>query len=104
MCMEAMAGAYILTLFACRYYNEPTRCRPSSCCVVRTTNAADSTLARSSHLQEAENVIRTMPVNVKADSIIWKTLLSACRIYKNADMAKRIAEEVIRVDPHDSAS
>ncbi|MFS7920631.1 putative DYW domain-containing protein [Helianthus anomalus] len=45
-----------------------------------------------------------MPVNVKADSIIWKTLLSTCRIYENADMAKRIAEEVIRVDPHDSES
>ncbi|KAK9068077.1 hypothetical protein SSX86_012188 [Deinandra increscens subsp. villosa] len=31
-------------------------------------------------------------------------LLGTFRIYKNADMAKRIAEEVIRVDPHDSAS
>ncbi|XP_076933313.1 pentatricopeptide repeat-containing protein At2g41080-like [Bidens hawaiensis] len=61
-------------------------------------------LGRSGRLEEAENVIRSMPVTVKPDSIIWKTLLSACRIYKNADMAKRIAEEVIRVDPHDSAS
>ncbi|KAK1418966.1 hypothetical protein QVD17_28120 [Tagetes erecta] len=61
-------------------------------------------LGRAGRLEEAENVIRSMPANVKTDSIIWKTLLSACRIYKNADMAKRIAEEVIRVDPHDSAS
>nr|XP_043627231.1 pentatricopeptide repeat-containing protein At2g41080 [Erigeron canadensis] len=61
-------------------------------------------LGRSGSLEEAEAAIRSMPLNVKADSIIWKTLLSACRIYKNADMAIRIAEEVLRVDPHDSAS
>ncbi|XP_071735903.1 pentatricopeptide repeat-containing protein At2g41080-like [Rutidosis leptorrhynchoides] len=61
-------------------------------------------LGRSGRLEEAESVIRSMPVNVKADSIIWKTLLSACRLHKNADVAKRIAEEVIRMDPHDSAS
>ncbi|XP_071689574.1 pentatricopeptide repeat-containing protein At2g41080-like [Rutidosis leptorrhynchoides] len=61
-------------------------------------------LGRSGRLEEAESVIRSMPVNVKADSIIWKTLLSACRLHKNADVAKRIAEEVIRMNPHDSAS
>ncbi|KAL7215790.1 hypothetical protein ACSBR1_027855 [Camellia fascicularis] len=37
------------------------------------------------------------------DAIIWKTLLSACKIHKNADIAKRIAEEVLRLDPLDSA-
>ncbi|CAL5403857.1 unnamed protein product [Camellia sinensis] len=36
---------------------------------------------------------------VKKDAIIWKTLLSACKIHKNADIAKRIAEEVLRLDP-----
>ncbi|XP_058219508.1 pentatricopeptide repeat-containing protein At2g41080-like [Rhododendron vialii] len=59
-------------------------------------------LGRSGRLEEAESFIRTM--TVKADTIIWKTLLSACKIYKNADMAKRMAEEVFRLDPHDSAS
>ncbi|PWA62776.1 pentatricopeptide repeat-containing protein [Artemisia annua] len=61
-------------------------------------------LGRSGRLDEAESVIRSMPVNIKADSIIWKTLLSACRIHKNPDMAIRIAEEVIQLDPNDSAS
>ncbi|GJV05047.1 pentatricopeptide repeat-containing protein [Tanacetum coccineum] len=61
-------------------------------------------LGRSGSLDEAESVIRSMPVNIKADSIIWKTLLSACRIHKNPDMAIRIAEEVIQLDPNDSAS
>ena len=58
-------------------------------------------LGRSGCLEEAEDMIRSMPI--KADAIIWKTLLSACKIHKNADMAKRIAEEVIRVYPQDSA-
>ncbi|XP_031263972.1 pentatricopeptide repeat-containing protein At2g41080 [Pistacia vera] len=59
-------------------------------------------LGRSGCLDEAEALIRSMPV--KADAIIWKTLLSACKIHKNADMAGRIAEEVLRLNPRDSAS
>nr|GMC76805.1 pentatricopeptide repeat-containing protein At2g41080 [Ipomoea batatas] len=59
-------------------------------------------LGRSGRLEEAEAFIRSMPV--EADAIIWKTLLSACKIHKNADMAKRIAEEVLQIDPRDSAS
>ncbi|GAB4824852.1 hypothetical protein Ancab_007721 [Ancistrocladus abbreviatus] len=59
-------------------------------------------LGRSGCLLEAEDMIRSM--SLKADSIIWKTLLSACKIHKNADMAKRIAQEVLRIDPQDSAS
>ncbi|KAI4385055.1 hypothetical protein MLD38_003122 [Melastoma candidum] len=59
-------------------------------------------LGRSGCLDEAEETVRTMPV--KADVVIWKTLLSACKIHKNADMARRVAEEVLRIDPQDSAS
>ncbi|XP_030516136.2 pentatricopeptide repeat-containing protein At2g41080 isoform X2 [Rhodamnia argentea] len=59
-------------------------------------------LGRSGCLKEAEVMIRSMPL--KADAIIWKTLLSACKIHKNADMARRAAEEVLKIDPQDSAS
>ncbi|XP_062007828.1 pentatricopeptide repeat-containing protein At2g41080 [Rosa rugosa] len=59
-------------------------------------------LGRSGCLEEAEAMIRSMPV--KADAIIWKTLLSACKIHKNADMARRIGQDVLRQDPEDSAS
>ncbi|GMP68622.1 hypothetical protein CsSME_00028176 [Camellia sinensis var. sinensis] len=58
-------------------------------------------LGWSGCLEEAEGFIRTMPV--KKDAILWKTLLSSCKIHKNADIAKRIAEEVLRLDPQDSA-
>lgn len=59
-------------------------------------------LGRSGCLEEAESMIRSMPV--KADAIIWKTLLSACKIHKNTNLASRIAGEVLRLDPQDSAS
>ncbi|KHN28947.1 Pentatricopeptide repeat-containing protein [Glycine soja] len=59
-------------------------------------------LGRSGCLEEAEAMIRSMPV--KADAIIWKTLLSACKIHKNAEIARRVADEVLRIDPQDSAS
>ncbi|RLN04374.1 pentatricopeptide repeat-containing protein [Panicum miliaceum] len=59
-------------------------------------------LGRSGRLNEAEALILSMPV--RPDGIIWKTLLSACKIQKNFDMAERIAGRVIELDPHDSAS
>lgn len=59
-------------------------------------------LGRCGCLEDAEAKIRSMPV--KPDAVIWKTLLSACKLHKNGDMASKAAEEVHRLDPHDSAS
>ncbi|CAL9059387.1 unnamed protein product [Musa banksii] len=59
-------------------------------------------LGRSGCLDEAETLIRSMPI--PADAVIWKTLLSACKTHKNAQMAERVAECVLRLDPQDSAS
>ncbi|KAL1555691.1 pentatricopeptide repeat-containing protein [Salvia divinorum] len=59
-------------------------------------------LSRAGCLEEAERFIRSMPV--RPDAITWKTLLSGCKTHKNADMAKRVAEEVLKIDPLDSAS
>jgi pentatricopeptide repeat protein len=59
-------------------------------------------LGRSGRLNEAEALILSMPV--RPDGVIWKTLLSACKIQKKFDMAERIAGRVIELDPHDSAS
>ncbi|XP_047948193.1 pentatricopeptide repeat-containing protein At2g41080 [Salvia hispanica] len=59
-------------------------------------------LSRAGCLEEAERFIRSMPV--PPDAVTWKTLLSGCKTHKNADMAKRIAEEVVKIDPRDSAS
>ncbi|OEL29609.1 Pentatricopeptide repeat-containing protein, partial [Dichanthelium oligosanthes] len=59
-------------------------------------------LGRSGRLNEAEALILSMPMG--PDGVIWKTLLSACKTQKNFDMAERIAERVIELDPHDSSS
>lgn len=58
-------------------------------------------LGRSGCLDEAEALILSMPM--RPDAVIWKTLLSACKIQKNFDMAERIAERVVELDPRDSA-
>ncbi|XP_010555596.1 PREDICTED: pentatricopeptide repeat-containing protein At2g41080 [Tarenaya hassleriana] len=58
-------------------------------------------LSRSGDLDKAEDMIRSMPV--EPDTVIWKTLLSACKTHKNTEMAKRVAKEILRLDPHDSA-
>ncbi|RYR21903.1 hypothetical protein Ahy_B03g067195 isoform A [Arachis hypogaea] len=76
---------FLSLLYACKHYN----------CVV-------DLLGRSGCLEDAEAMIRSMPM--EPDAIIWKTLLSACKIHKNAEMAKRVAKEVLRIDPQDSAS
>ncbi|KAL6571474.1 hypothetical protein OROHE_003117 [Orobanche hederae] len=59
-------------------------------------------MGRAGRLEEAECLIRSMPV--EPDAITWKTLLSACKVHKDADMAKRVAEEIMKIDPYDSAS
>ncbi|WOL08391.1 pentatricopeptide repeat-containing protein [Canna indica] len=59
-------------------------------------------LGRSGCLDEAESLISSLPM--PADGIIWKTLLSACKTHKNMEMAERVAEHVLRLDPQDSAS
>ncbi|XP_059665029.1 pentatricopeptide repeat-containing protein At2g41080 [Cornus florida] len=86
-------GIELFTLMVQQYGLEP-RLEHYTCMV--------DLLGRSGCLKEAEDLITTMAI--KADAVIWKTLLSACKIHKNADMAKRIADEVLRIDPLDSAS
>lgn len=54
-------------------------------------------LGKAGHLEEAEKLIRTMPIN--HDAIIWATLLSACRKHGNVEMAKRAAKKVMEMDP-----
>ncbi|KAF8391201.1 hypothetical protein HHK36_023503 [Tetracentron sinense] len=59
-------------------------------------------LGRSGCLEEAEALIKSMPI--KPDVVIWKTLLSACKLHKSTEMAGRVSDLVLRLDPQDSAS
>ncbi|KAJ4980564.1 hypothetical protein NE237_031401 [Protea cynaroides] len=59
-------------------------------------------LGRAGLLNEAEELIRDIPVN--SDAIIWSSLLSACRTHGNIEMGKRVAKTVIELDSTDSGS
>ncbi|CAK9234452.1 unnamed protein product [Sphagnum troendelagicum] len=58
-------------------------------------------LGRAGHLDEAEDLIKTMPF--EPNVAVWKALLGACRVCGNVEMGERIAKEVIGLDPGNSA-
>ncbi|KAK7300724.1 hypothetical protein RJT34_11573 [Clitoria ternatea] len=58
--------------------------------------------SRSGHLDEAENLIRTMPFN--PDEPTWAALLSACKHHGNTKMAVRIADHLLKIKPEDPSS
>eukprot|EP01018_Ginkgo_biloba_P019951 Gb_11581 [translate_table: standard] len=59
-------------------------------------------LARAGQLDEAEDFINKMPI--RPDSLVWRTLLSACRVHGNLEIGKRAAERILELEPHDTAT
>ncbi|XP_057964735.1 pentatricopeptide repeat-containing protein At5g48910 [Malania oleifera] len=59
-------------------------------------------LGRAGLLDEAEELILNMPF--KADDVIWKALLGACKMHGNLEMGKRAAEALMKMAPNDSGS
>lgn len=59
-------------------------------------------LSRSGKLEEAENLINTMPF--KPDEPTWAALLSACIQHKNTRIGLRVAEQLLRLKPEDPSS
>ncbi|XP_042421317.1 pentatricopeptide repeat-containing protein At1g08070, chloroplastic-like isoform X1 [Zingiber officinale] len=58
-------------------------------------------LARGGYLKEALEFVESMPM--KPNSVIWKTLINACRIHKNVGMADHVWSKVIELGgPQDS--
>jgi hypothetical protein len=41
---------------------------------------------------------------VEPDAIVWGSLLSACRVHKNADLAELAAEKLLSIDPDNSGA
>ncbi|XP_071730051.1 pentatricopeptide repeat-containing protein At5g48910-like [Rutidosis leptorrhynchoides] len=54
-------------------------------------------LCRAGQLKEAKNVIEQMPM--KPNKIIWMSLLSASRIYKNIEIGEYAAQHITKIDP-----
>jgi len=58
-------------------------------------------LGRAGHLKEALEVITNMPV--KPNSIVWGSLLGACRVHKNVQLAEKAAKEILELEPENGA-
>ncbi|KAL3630686.1 hypothetical protein CASFOL_023670 [Castilleja foliolosa] len=56
-------------------------------------------LGRSGFLDRAMLFIESMPFT--ANALVWRTLLSACRIHNNTELGKKAAEMIIERDPND---
>ncbi|XP_038989307.1 pentatricopeptide repeat-containing protein At2g33680-like [Phoenix dactylifera] len=59
-------------------------------------------LGRAGRLNEAEDLIRQMPF--EPDALVWRMLLSACRIHGDLDRGQRSMERILAIEPGDSAA
>ncbi|MED6106411.1 hypothetical protein PIB30_004645 [Stylosanthes scabra] len=59
-------------------------------------------LGRCGELEEAEALVTSMPM--KANSMVWLVLLSACRMHSNLDVAERAARKIFEMEPNCSAA
>ncbi|TKY59562.1 Pentatricopeptide repeat-containing protein mitochondrial [Spatholobus suberectus] len=58
-------------------------------------------LGRQGQLQEAMDLINTMPF--KPDKAVWGALLGSCRVHNNVELALVAADALIRLEPESSA-
>lgn len=84
-----------------RYYESMTRDHGM------TPNAKHSAcivdlLGRAGRLADAENFIARS--GFESDPVMWRALLSACRVYKDTVRGQRVAERVIELEPQAAAS
>ncbi|KFK38746.1 hypothetical protein AALP_AA3G155500 [Arabis alpina] len=59
-------------------------------------------LGRTGSLSEAENLI--LSSGFQSHPVMWRALLSSCRIYKDSIIGKRVAERLMELDPEASGS
>ncbi|KAF6167033.1 hypothetical protein GIB67_041288 [Kingdonia uniflora] len=59
-------------------------------------------LSRAGRLKESNELIENMPYD--PCSLIWRTLLSACRLNGNIELGKETADKLIQLQPNDSSA
>ena len=59
-------------------------------------------LARAGKLQQAVDFIKEM--DFEPDVVIWRTLLGACRVHKEVNLASYAAQEVLKREPGDEGT
>ncbi|KAK6937115.1 Pentatricopeptide repeat [Dillenia turbinata] len=59
-------------------------------------------LGRAGLLQEAEELINSMPT--KADAVVWGALFFACRMHQDVERGKRVGSKLLELEPQDSGN
>ncbi|KAL3830110.1 hypothetical protein ACJIZ3_018912 [Penstemon smallii] len=59
-------------------------------------------LGRAGKLEEATKLIHEM--KCEPDAVTWRTLLGACRVHRNMDLAEYAAKQILNLDPHDAGT
>ncbi|KAH9313013.1 hypothetical protein KI387_028048, partial [Taxus chinensis] len=59
-------------------------------------------LGRAGHLDEAKNLINSMPC--EPDAVVWGALLGACKIHANMELGKFAAENLLKLEPQNAAA
>ncbi|XP_073121672.1 pentatricopeptide repeat-containing protein At1g74600, chloroplastic [Henckelia pumila] len=59
-------------------------------------------LGRAGRLAEAERFIANMPM--EPDSLVWETLLAACKIHGNHDLSRLAAQKILELQPSDAGA
>ncbi|KAJ1262815.1 hypothetical protein BS78_09G138500 [Paspalum vaginatum] len=57
-------------------------------------------LGRAGHLDEAEQLVNTMPMD--PDAVVWGALFFACRMHGNITLGEKAAMKLVELDPGDS--
>ncbi|GJN02889.1 hypothetical protein PR202_ga20280 [Eleusine coracana subsp. coracana] len=57
-------------------------------------------LGRAGHLKEVQELITIMPM--EPDSVLWASLLGACRLHKNIELGEWAAGKLFQLDPENS--
>ncbi|XP_021739331.1 pentatricopeptide repeat-containing protein At3g02330, mitochondrial-like [Chenopodium quinoa] len=58
-------------------------------------------LGKSGQVGKALQLIEDMPF--EADDVIWRTLLSVCKMFGNVEIAEKAANSILQLDPEDSS-
>jgi pentatricopeptide repeat protein len=99
-------GAFVAVLTACshaglvdeawKYFNSMTQDFGIAPGLEHYAAIADL-LGRAGRLEEAYKFISNMHIGPTGS--VWSTLLAACRVRKNVELAEKVADKIFRVDP-----
>ena len=81
---------------AWKYYNSMTKKYGIAPGIEHYAAVADL-LGRAGRLDEAYHFISNM--HIEPTGSVWSTLLAACRVHKNVELAEKVAEKIFAVDP-----